>query len=65
MRFVLAFGAIDDRIGLGGLVVLVADMAPTARRGVGYGTFTVLTQALAVVLFVPLLRHAPPRCRKP
>jgi MFS family permease len=122
----LASGAIYDRIGLRGLVVLpvlaaavaflsfsssvalvwvgavvwgaamgvhestmraaVADMVPAARRGVGFGTFTavyglawlgggtilgalydysipalitftVLTQALALVLFVPLLRH--------
>jgi MFS family permease len=122
----LASGAIYDRIGLRGLVVLpvlsaavaflsfspsavlvwvgaivwgaamgvhestmraaVADMVPAARRGVGYGTFTaayglawlaggtilgalydqsihaliifmVITQALALLLFVPLLRH--------
>jgi MFS family permease len=122
----LASGAIYDRIGLRGLVVLpvlaaavaflsfsssvtlvwvgavmwgaamgvhestmraaVADMVPAARRGVGYGTFTaayglawlgggtilgalydysihaliiftVVTQALALVLFIPLLRH--------
>ncbi|MBV9162607.1 MAG: MFS transporter [Pseudonocardiales bacterium] len=121
----LASGAIYDRIGLRGLVVLpvlaaavaflsysssvalvcvgavvwgaamgvhestmraaVADMVPAARRGVGFGTFTavyglawlaggtilgalygysisalitftILTQALALVLFVPLLR---------
>lgn len=122
----LASGAIYDRIGLRGLMVLpvlaaavaflsfstsatlvwvgavvwgaamgvhestmraaVADMVAAARRGMGYGTFTaayglawlgggtilgalydysihaliiftVVTQALALVLFVPLLRH--------